>query len=693
MWLSLRRRIAFAYCGINWFLSILVTWAFILSLNLQNTDQEILVLSVYLILFGVKQLYLFFYFHRYLYLFKEEGEPDDRDRLESSLARLYPLPDVFAFRITVLWCLKYITLALILYFVFADDLDLGWNILPVTLLTVLSIFFGSFAFNTPALTLAVEPMTAELSIKAFRQNVMPSQEKRRVFRKVLKYNVSIFVATACWLILIFFKAYDETRLRYSEQQAQSRLQELLLNSPLESYKSPKSWAIEAKSSLDERTDSIFVIGADQRVLSGFANAEWLKARGLMPVLKRKVRARGKGSLVVRHDGKAIAFRETSESYCVGLVHEGFDLAFAEVFLLLFVFGLALFVFSVLCSIFFARTLSGPVGYMQKLCLDLQEHGQIDRAEFLPVTERDELGELVMAFNLLLQNFKDLSRFAREIAEGRLGVEIRGEGDLQTSFRLMAMSLQETVHDISKGSLSLSVIGTRLLASSQAMTEASSDQSRAMDEVSIVMDELTKGIEHVSQSMDRIRQSADQNQLSAELSMRRITQLAEHIGVARDLLRGIRKISRQSRMLALNASIEASRAGEAGESFAVVALETRRLSEEIDLSAQQIAGLLEQMERTGDLTELAAKENKEFAVSMAEMAQDISAIAWEQQQSTQHISERVRHASASVADSVATSGESFEQAETLYGQAHKLNQLMGRFEVGLHSASMASMTDF
>ncbi|MDF1662033.1 MAG: methyl-accepting chemotaxis protein [Planctomycetota bacterium] len=682
MWLSLRRRIFLAYSGINWFLSILVTWAFVLSLNLQDVEQEMLVLSVYLVLFGVKQLYLFFEFNRYLYLFKSGVDPEDKEKLERSLERLYPLPDVFALRITVLWCVKYVVLALILYFGFAEELDLGWNIIPVTMLTVLSVFFGSFAFNTPALALAVEPATAQLSIQAFRRNVLPAQEKRRVFRKILKYNVSIFVATACWLILIFFKAYDETRLRYSEQQAQNRLQELLLNAPIESANSLEGWSKQANASLDIQNDTVFVLGPEKKILVGANTVSWLESQGLLDSLRRKLDARGKGSLVVRHEDKAVAFRETSESYCVGLVHSGFDLAFAEVFLLLFVFGLALFVFSVLCSIFFARSLSGPVGYMQKLCLDLQEHGQIDRAEFLPVVEKDELGELVTAFNLLLQNFKDLSSFAREIAEGRLGVEIRGEGDLQTSFRLMAMSLQETVQDISKGSLSLSMIGTRLLASSQAMTEASGDQSRAMDEVSIVMDELTKGIEHVSQSMDRIRQSADQNQLSAELSMRRIGQLAEHIGVVRDLLRGIRKISRQSRMLALNASIEASRAGEAGESFAVVALETRRLSEEIDHSAQEITGLLEQMERTGDLTELAARENKEFAVSMVEMAQDISAIAWEQQQSTQQISDRVRHASASVADTVATSGESFEQAETLYGEAHKLNQLMGRFEVGL-----------
>jgi methyl-accepting chemotaxis protein len=239
-------------------------------------------------------------------------------------------------------------------------------------------------------------------------------------------------------------------------------------------------------------------------------------------------------------------------------------------------------------------------------------------------------------------------------------------------------LRATVQDISRASHSLSTIGTKLLDASQAMTASSGEQARTIDEVSLVMEELNKGIEHVSQSMDRIRLSADQNQQSAELSMTRISQLSEQLETTQELLKSIRKISRQSRMLALNASIESARAGTAGDSFGVVALETRRLSEEIDASAQKISELLEKMERAGDLTELTAKENKNFAVSMAEMAQDISAVAWQQQQSTQQITERVRRASDSVTETVQASEESCQDAEELYDEADNLKKIMSRF---------------
>jgi methyl-accepting chemotaxis protein len=687
MWRSLRRRILLTYTGTNFFFSVLITWAFVLSLNLATNEAMLTIVSIYALLFLVKQITFYTWFWRTLRPFRSfdlSALPDHEKgpKLEEALALLYHFPNAYASRVTAFWVIKYPVLGLILELFYSEQLDIGLNLWPATILVTLVSLFGCLAVSAPQMVLATEKVTSELSTLAFSHGIRPFQQRRLVFRKVLRYNIAIFAATTSWLLLLFFKAYDDADVQKNNRATEAVLQELLLDNPLNPL-APKtdlqSWMKNAEKSL-ERDSRLFLLGPDRQAVFGGPAVSWLMSQGQLIWIYNSLRTRSKGTLLIRREESFVAFREIRGSYCIGLIREHSPLVLSEVFLLFFVFGLVLFGFTITCSLFFSRSLSRPIGRLQKLCVDLQQNGQIDKANYLPVFEEDELGELVTDFNLLLRNLKELSIFARSIAEGRLEVEIVGEGDLQTSFRIMLVSLRETVQDISDGSNSVSRIGTSLLAASQAMNKASGKQAKTMDEVSVVMEELNKGIEHVSQSMDRIRRSADQNQMSAELSMQRIGQLSGQIDTVRELLQSIHKISKQSRMLALNASIEASRAGEAGASFGVVAQETRRLSDEIDHTAKEIALLLEKMDRAGTLTEVAAHENKEFAVSMAEMAQDISAVAWEQQQSASQITERVREASNSVAGTVSTSEESFEQAETLYGEAQKLTTVVARFNI-------------
>jgi methyl-accepting chemotaxis protein len=680
MWRSLRWRVLLTHVGINCLFSFLVTWVYILSLNLKSHDDQVLVLLLYLLIFTSSQVFFLLWLLRYLNPLKDLSttleDPSCRGRGSVALARLYHFPSAYSLRLAIVWLSAYLLLALLLQFAYVDQLDIGVNIVPVTLFISMVCFFGGLAILAPIMVFATEPVTAQISSQAFKLGIRPFK-KSSAAGKALQRKLTVFVATAAWLFLLAFNVYEDANNQANRNNAQQALQELLLEHPLRASTNLKRWRKDIEEQLGKSQDLYFLFSAKKEPLLWLETIQILDDSEQRALLFDRLNIALKGTLLLRGRRRVIAFRELSDGRCIGLIRPCSALLLTETAFLFFIFGAALFGFAVLCSALFSRSLRRPVNRLQQLCTTLQ-HGRVDQAAFIPVVEQDELGELVTVFNLFLQSFKELAVFARFIADGRLDIEIVGDGDLQTSFRVLLLSLRATVQDISRASHSLSTIGTKLLDASQAMTASSGEQARTIDEVSLVMEELNKGIEHVSQSMDRIRLSADQNQQSAELSMTRISQLSEQLETTQELLKSIRKISRQSRMLALNASIESARAGTAGDSFGVVALETRRLSEEIDASAQKISELLEKMERAGDLTELTAKENKNFAVSMAEMAQDISAVAWQQQQSTQQITERVRRASDSVTETVQASEESCQDAEELYDEADNLKKIMSRF---------------
>ncbi len=226
-----------------------------------------------------------------------------------------------------------------------------------------------------------------------------------------------------------------------------------------------------------------------------------------------------------------------------------------------------------------RILLQPLHVMTHTMADIAQ-GEGDLTQRLQVGSKDEFGELAVAFN----------RFVERIHE---------------SIREVA-STTGAVHER---------VRTVVAASNASMTNSSEQAARtdsvaaAINELGAAAQEIARNAADASTQASDAREGAENSQQMVEKTLEAMSDLSSKIEVAGShiealsqksndigqILDVIKGISEQTNLLALNAAIEAARAGEAGRGFAVVADEVRNLAQRTQSSAQEIQQMIEQLQ--------------------------------------------------------------------------------------------------
>jgi len=238
----------------------------------------------------------------------------------------------------------------------------------------------------------------------------------------------------------------------------------------------------------------------------------------------------------------------------------------------------------------------------------------------------------MFANRIVNPVKAIANQAKQVAEGNLKVEnlamtSRDEvGDLARSFGMMVGNLRELVNNIAQSAEQLSASSQQLTAISDQSAQASSQVANLIGEVAsgagsqaAAVASVTRVVEQLSANTERIaanastatdmssktaraasdgakvidtalNQMADIERAVTE-SAAVVTELGERSKEIGQIIDTITNIAGQTNLLALNAAIEAARAGEQGRGFAVVAEEVRKLAEQSESAAKQIASLI------------------------------------------------------------------------------------------------------
>ncbi|MFY0732419.1 cache domain-containing protein [Pseudomonas sp. NFX15] len=356
-------------------------------------------------------------------------------------------------------------------------------------------------------------------------------------------------------------------------------------------------------------------------------------------------------------------------------------------MVLSIVGVAVVVLLVIAAVglLLANAILRPL-HLMKANLDDIAAGEGDLTRRLSITSQDELGELAGSFNRFVDKIHGLVRQITEMTSQLTGLVSQVSDQAQRSDKAMERQRHET-DQVATAINEMSAAAQEVAKSAQNAAVA----AQQTDEEGQAAKRVVAGsIKKIHALVDDIRSSG----VSLDSLQQDVSSIVSVLGV-------IRSIADQTNLLALNAAIEAARAGEAGRGFAVVADEVRALASRTQISTQEIQGMIdrlqagtqsavEAMRRSSEAGDGTSAQANEAGASLDAMAQLIATInsmnaqiasAAEEQTAVAEEINRSVHQIAVAVDSVADETQLGAQtSRSLADLGQRLGTLVGQFRI-------------
>ena len=259
--------------------------------------------------------------------------------------------------------------------------------------------------------------------------------------------------------------------------------------------------------------------------------------------------------------------------------------------------------------------------LKKITVVAEKISDGDLSENISTSERaDEVGVLQRSFSTLVVYIGGIAENARQISTGNLSVKVvpKSEKDmLGNSFASMITNLKQQTLDIKDGIQVIASSSTEISASTVQVTAGASETAAAVAETASTMEELKQsamvttdktrivsdtaqravqialsGEQSVNETIEKMNRIREQMQSLADSTIK-LSEQSQTIG---EIISSVDDIAEQSNLLAVNASIEAAKAGEQGKGFGVVALEIRNLARQSKQATGQVRGILNEIQK-------------------------------------------------------------------------------------------------
>ena len=295
----------------------------------------------------------------------------------------------------------------------------------------------------------------------------------------------------------------------------------------------------------------------------------------------------------------------------------------------------------------------PAKDLQRTMLTMQVDGDLSRR--VTVHSSDEIGQAARAFNSLLDNFSAI------IGKVHVGA-----------------------HELAGTATQLAATSAKITQSSQAQSESASSTAAAVEQMTVSITSVAENTEAVRKLAGLSLQHTQEGNASAAEMIREISQIeaavnqiASSVGdfvksvhSIAGMTQQVKDIAGQTNLLALNAAIEAARAGEQGRGFAVVADEVRKLAEKSAQSASEIDRITHSLDEQSGRVEQSIEQGLRSLQSTQQHIDRVSGVLTQAGISVTDASSGVNEIAASVSEQIKASNEIARHVESIAQMAEE-----------------------
>ncbi len=324
-------------------------------------------------------------------------------------------------------------------------------------------------------------------------------------------------------------------------------------------------------------------------------------------------------------------------------------------------------------------------------------------EFPWEPDSSEIGMLIASIHETKRELKkyiqDIDSTLSQMAKGNMNLVVsdsyRGEFlPIQRALRQILDALNEALRHIHQTAQDVSNESERVSSGAQTLSEGAVRQASTVEELSAGIQDISGEVKHTSADANKARKFSMDAEVQLKVCCQKmdslstaISDISESSRQINGIIKTIEDIAFQTNILALNASVEAARAGAAGKGFAVVADEVQRLASKSAESAKNITELIESSVQLVQYGTSLSNETTTALSMVVASAQQSSALvdkiaesAQQQSESLRQLTEGMESISGVVQTNAATAQESASSAEELHQQAEKLKMSIQRFQL-------------
>jgi methyl-accepting chemotaxis protein len=370
-----------------------------------------------------------------------------------------------------------------------------------------------------------------------------------------------------------------------------------------------------------------------------------------------------------------------------------------------------------------RDIAGPLRQMSTVA---ERIGSGDlSADIAPTGRRDEVGVLTQAFARMTNSLRAMAGVAQRIAQGDLRGSLTPQSDkdlLGTAFASMIENLRRLTTEIAEGVTVLGASANQISTSTTQFAASATETATAIGETTTTVEEVRQTAQISSQKARAVSETAQKvsvisqtGRKSTEETVEGMKHIREQMGsVAESMVRlseqsqaigqivtTVEDLAAQSNLLAVNAAIEAAKAGEHGKGFAVVAQEVKSLADQSKQATNQVRAILNDIQKATTAAVMSTEQGSKavesgvrqsvqagqaiqmLADGVAEAAQSAVQIAASSQQQLVGV-DQVASAMESIKQASTQNVDSAKQLEAsardLQRLGETLKQLVARYKV-------------